>query len=54
MATTSSWRDKVVKADPEFVTESQNLPEYEFGPKQEKRIFKGLYRMRGAYAPSEE
>lgn len=47
-----NWRQLVIEADPEWIQESQNPVEYEFtGVNVTKRIFRGYYQKRGAYAP---
>ena len=45
---TTTLRNEVVKADPEFMQESENPVEYEFGGG--KRKFRARYKHRGAYA----
>lgn len=45
-----SWRQMVVAADPEFVQDSENPPEYEMPSRNNtKRVFRGYYKNRGAY-----
>lgn len=46
---TRTLRNMCIEADPEFITESERPPEYEFS----KRTFRGHTRTRGAYADEE-
>lgn len=45
----TTLRNEVIKADPNYTVEANNVVEYEFGPNK-KRIFKGNYKTRGPYA----
>ena len=42
------WRQVVIEAYPELVTEDQNPIEYEFGGR--RRVKRGFYKTRGPYA----
>jgi hypothetical protein len=46
-----SYKSLVLAADPQFLTDSNYVIEYEMPAKKEKkREFKGWYKSRGAYA----
>lgn len=49
----TTLRAEVIRVDGEFVTESLNPVEYEFGAGKKRRIFRGRYQERGPYAPDE-
>ena len=57
-----SWRELVIRANPEHNRESRYVIEYEFSAparrsgdervhEGDRRVFRGLYEQRGAYAP---
>lgn len=60
-----SWRDLVIRANPDHVRDSRYVVEYEFSVagnragderthEGNRRVFRANYDVRGAYAPEEE
>ena len=60
-----SWRELVIRANPDHVRDSRYMVEYEFSVagnrdgnpethREGKRVFRANYDVRGAYAPEEE